>query len=562
MSKTDNTTTVLRALTSSIALRTALLVLLISGLAGYGLLTVLSGYIEPKVQESINRRLVELVKTVEDTTSIACFTSDNQLAKEVAKGLLMNRDVERVIIATESETLTDLNRQQTDPHAAPPPPSTADKALPTAGLTIRTLASPFDAKAIVGKITVVHNQESIRQQVTEAMGFIRLMLMLQTAAIIIVIALIAIGYIAQPIHRISRRLNELSEHAELSASNGERIQPPPGHQQSEIGHMVQDINALIDRLAEGLLTERDLRLQREIESKRFQAIFENAETGLFVIDGEGRLLSFNPAFRNLLSLEIDLSEATSQPLLSTLVGEQAEKIDTLIANCLAEGRSCFDEIVLTLKDSEQRWLNVILNPVEDNQIQGVINDVTEARLREAQANKLALTDALTGLGNRLGFERKIEQLVNEWQNNPDRHFTLMLIDLDHFKEINDTHGHDAGDIILVHVSRQIEHSIRRSDYVARLGGDEFIILLPFVADRFVVDRLAKTLIGNITKPIQTSSGHTIGVGASIGVSLANRPDMKKEQIIKQADLALYAVKQAGRNGYRIFDEEFLPSGTA
>ena len=411
---------------------------------------------------------------------------------------------------------------------------------------------------------MVRNQASIDAQVAEAVGYIRLLIILQTAAIILIVTTISVGYIAHPIRQTSSRLNA------LSAMDGEKLVAPSGHKTDEIGRLVNNVNTLIDRLVRGLMTERTLRLEREIEEKRFRTIFENAETGIFVIDRNGQLLSFNPAFSRAMCLhekpsgaaaENTLAHNTLPALLDTLgsqcqdQGNSAEQIQNLIDSCLQERQSKSIELALIDNMASARWFNMILNPVEDNLIQGVINDITESRLREAQANKLALTDALTGLGNRLGFEHQIDQLISECKLDPERSFTLMFIDLDRFKEVNDTFGHDVGDAVLVHVAQHIEHSIRKSDYAARLGGDEFVILFPFVTDKAVITRLAQSLINNISKPVVTAGGITASVGASIGIALVDDCSLKREEIIKRADLALYAVKQAGRNDFRIYPNE-------
>lgn len=542
---------------SSIVLRSTMLVLLLSGLAGYLFLAVLTGQIEPRVQKSLEDRVTGLVKTVENTARIASFLGDRALADEVAKGLLMNGDVERVIINNESGPLTDLDRSaltridtQNAGKISPAPHTPITDANLPRGTSIRTLFSPFKPDIPVGQIIVVRNQASLDAQVSEAMDYIRLILILQTTAIIIVVGLIAIGYIGHPIHQISKRLDT------MSAVDGDKISLPRGHRHSEIGRMVQDINALIDRLVQGLMTERDLRQQREIEEKRFRTIFENAETGLFITDRHGILESHNPAFCRLIcqhECNPQETSCTDHHSLPDMLGSQSDRIHALIETCLTERHTCNSELVLSENEGSPRWISIILTPIEDDRLQGVINDITETKEREAHANKLALTDPLTGLGNRLGFDRQIDQLIQACKDDPDRHFTLMMIDLDRFKAVNDTHGHDAGDAILIHVARQIEQSIRKSDFAARLGGDEFVVLLPFIAQQTVAERLARTLINNITRPVTLPNAQQASVGASIGVALANQADIKKAQIIKQADMALYAVKEAGRNDYRIFN---------
>ena len=230
----------------------------------------------------------------------------------------------------------------------------------------------------------------------------------------------------------------------------------------------------------------------------------------------------------------------------------------MIDDSLREKRTISGEIKLINNDGNPRWLTMILNSVGEDQLQGVTNDITDSKLREAHAHKLALTDALTGLDNRLGFEKQIEAMIEERKADPVQNFTMMMIDLDRFKQVNDTYGHDVGDIVLVQVARRIEQSIRKADFAARLGGDEFAVLLPYLADEEIVTRLAQTLVKNISLPIYTKTDIETSVGASIGISLVTGMLKNKEEIVKQADLALYAVKHGGRNGFRIYREDPAP----
>lgn len=559
---------VLRSFHTSIVLRSAVIVMFVSGIIGYGLLGVITKFVEERVQETFTSRLGALVKTVENTAQIACYLSDMGLANEVSKGLLMSRDVERVIIRSEQGVLADNNRtsvlreststKETRQEAATTGgASNATPATPSTGeippnAIVRSLTSPFKADTNVGEIIVVRNEAEIDAQVKTATNFIRLMITLQTGAIILVVTLIAVGYIAHPIHQISRRLNE------LSAVDGEKIDIPRGHSKNEIGQLVDDVNFLIDNLVSGINTERNLRMQREIEEKRFRAIFENAETGIFVIDHDGLLKSFNPSFRRILNIDaIDADKRDSISLLE-ISGDQAALIQEMIDDSLKEKRTISGEIKLINSDGNPRWLTMILNSVGENQLQGVTNDITDSKLREAHAHKLALTDALTGLGNRLGFEKQIEAMIEEREADPEQNFTMMMIDLDRFKQVNDTYGHDVGDIVLVQVARRIEQSIRKADFAARLGGDEFAVLLPYLADEEIVTRLAQTLVKNISLPIYTKTDIETSVGASIGISLVTGMLKNKEEIVKQADLALYAVKHGGRNGFRIYREDPAP----
>jgi len=168
--------------------------------------------------------------------------------------------------------------------------------------------------------------------------------------------------------------------------------------------------------------------------------------------------------------------------------------------------------------------------------------------------KQAHYDHLTSLANRTLLHQRIQILI---ENNSlsGKKFGVLFLDLDNFKEINDSLGHDIGDEILIHVAKTLLLCTRKSDTVARFGGDEFIILLDDIIDEKSLSHVASKLISNLQQPIQLRN-HTLEVTASIGISLFPEHGEDFNQLIKNADLALYKAKAAGRNTYYIYH---LPS---
>lgn len=180
------------------------------------------------------------------------------------------------------------------------------------------------------------------------------------------------------------------------------------------------------------------------------------------------------------------------------------------------------------------------------------------RLEQARraAEERALSDPLTGLANRGGFEAALAGLIAT-----DAGFALMHIDLDHFKAVNDTCGHAAGDAVLLNVASAMRGETRRSDVVARVGGDEFVILLDGLLDRQALDAIARRLISAIEKPV-VFEGAELRVSCSIGTVLSDdyvRPE--PERMLADADQALYAAKSAGRATHKFHCETFLDSET-
>jgi len=197
----------------------------------------------------------------------------------------------------------------------------------------------------------------------------------------------------------------------------------------------------------------------------------------------------------------------------------------------------------------------------EGELYGVIEvarDITdrlrvEQELRESRSRlyRLAHHDPLTGLPNRLLFRDRLERAIVKARRNGGR-VAILFLDLDHFKEINDTLGHDVGDALLVEVARRLQGQCRESDTVARLGGDEFVFILDEIRDRGSVRVVADKIVAAMRRPVQ-AEGHEIQVGTSMGIALYPDDSDNMDEVIRCADLALYRAKKDGRGLYRFYD---------
>jgi diguanylate cyclase (GGDEF)-like protein/PAS domain S-box-containing protein len=184
----------------------------------------------------------------------------------------------------------------------------------------------------------------------------------------------------------------------------------------------------------------------------------------------------------------------------------------------------------------------------------VIDDITERRKTDQRIAFLAHHDALTGLANRAALTQKIEEAAAR-QRRRGEPFSVLLLDLDRFKQVNDTLGHPAGDTLLTEVAGRLTGLLRETDLLARLGGDEFAIIQAGEADqRAAASGLAARIIEAFGQPFEIEGGD-IGIGTSIGIALAPEHATGADNLLKMADLALYRAKSGGRNGYRFFDPE-------
>ncbi|WP_426258983.1 EAL domain-containing protein [Sphingomonas sp. DC1200-2] len=207
-----------------------------------------------------------------------------------------------------------------------------------------------------------------------------------------------------------------------------------------------------------------------------------------------------------------------------------------------------------------RWWSISGRPVSDDKgrflgFVGSGSDLTERRRIDAEITRLALFDGLTGLANRQRLRLSLEQTLNQPGSLP-RQTALFLLDLDRFKSVNDTLGHQTGDALLKKVALRLQHTIGETGLVGRLGGDEFKVIIPFAPEREALADLARRVISDLSQPYSIN-GSAISIGCSIGVAIAPSDGSDAETLVRNADLALYAAKGEGRGVHRFFRSELL-----
>jgi len=185
---------------------------------------------------------------------------------------------------------------------------------------------------------------------------------------------------------------------------------------------------------------------------------------------------------------------------------------------------------------------------------GLSRDITEQQRIAEHIQHMATHDSLTGLPNRIMFTQMLNQAINSARRYPTDAFAVLFIDLDRFKLINDSHGHQTGDQLLVQVARRLREPLRESDIVARLGGDEFVILLPHLNEAAAVQTVAENLLQVLERPIEVD-GHECNISASMGFSIYGDDADSAEALLRHADAAMYAAKSEGRNNAQPYAED-------
>lgn len=552
----------LNLLRTSIVLRSSFVVLAIALCVG-GLFAVFTYAWESDTEQKLARaRIGALLSTVENTASIACYLSDTNLAKEVGQGLLKNDDVAAIKITDAHKILSEL-KKETNVDQSPGLAATLRNDM----LIKRPVFSPFNPKEKVCDIELSPDFIFIQNQVNHKAQFTASLLMLQALIMAAAVVYVVMTMITRPIKTISDRLHRLPPDTHSS------LPLPHGNEKDEIGQLVRDVNTLFSKLFNIIKDERELRIEHQIGERKFRAIFDNSETGIFLLKQNGEIISYNHAYLRIFSIQPgelnheQISEQNNEQLseqisehnntqirhsLNASLQTYALRLHGMMQNAAIEDNVSSEDFVIEVGDPVQKkWINLVLSAVEDGVLQGLVNDITERKLIEESANQLAVTDHLTGVANRLGFEKAMARIEFEMQAKLTTNFYLLMIDLDGFKNINDDYGHEAGDKVLCNFAQLLTMIVRKSDFIARLGGDEFIIVLKDIDHLEQAQNIAQKIINDAARPYLLEKHMKIEIGASIGIAYVNTVEFDTTDALHQADEAMYIAKRAGKNRYAL-----------
>jgi len=521
----------------SLLFRTVASIVAITIVVGGLLVMSLSVLVAQRAEEAAYKRLGELIDTVESTLQIACFVGDAQLATEIARGLLKTAEINAVVIRSDKGDLINLDRSGKAP----------DPFQKTSVPLQRQIFSPFDKSLAVGDILLYPDVAAIDTQVTTSKIHIASQIGVLIAAVAIALTLTVFRQVIKPISDLSNRMHT------LDAESGEKLAPPPSHEHNLIGLLTADINGLTAHLVDTIHTEQSLRRQHEIDERKYRGIFENAESGIFVTNRKGKMESYNSSLSRLTGLPPPERDACTVSSLLDLPWSDGTTVANLIADCIERNLATADDFELAHPDHGNRWLNIALTPVGAGLVQGIVSDVTVRRNAEVRAQRLAITDSLTGLPNRLGFEQHWQEQIRQ---RPEIPFVLLIADLDGFREINDAMGFPAGDKVLTGIAARFLTSLKANDFVTRLGGDDFAVVLPGINNPSAIEKVAKRLIQKIAEPFLVNEQETC-LSISIGVATFPNDGDNLPTLLRNAELALAQAQHAGGRTWRVFDPSMV-----
>lgn len=303
------------------------------------------------------------------------------------------------------------------------------------------------------------------------------------------------------------------------------------------------------QLLDALISARDITQL----AARFTTALNNMPHGLVMFDSEQRLLVANDRFVELLGLPHKL-ELAGKPVGelfaqggSLFKGRSTEKLVSAM-----ERRLLSSQGELTVEIRSNRWLSFTTRPMENGGSVMIVEDVTERHSAQQRIDRMARFDMLTGLPNRNHLHEQLERLVPKAD---DEHLmAILFVDLDEFKQVNDTLGHPAGDQLLCIVANRLRKVAADKQLIARFGGDEFVVIQSIDAAQSheMVKELAERIMTSLSQPYQVD-GHDVIIGASVGIAFAPRDGADPDLLLKNADMALYHAKASGKGVIRFFD---------
>lgn len=301
-------------------------------------------------------------------------------------------------------------------------------------------------------------------------------------------------------------------------------------------------------------SSRPLRLLEEVE--------ERGSVWFWETDRYARLTYLSPKIAATLGLHAD--DLAGRPLTAitaeTNEGDELTAVGERTLPFFLSTKTAFADLSVRANCADDRWWSMSGRPVYDkfDQLRGFIGtgtDLTEIRKSEAEKTKLARFDPLTGLANRAEISNLLRHAIS---GQGARSAALFLIDLDRFKNVNDTLGHPAGDALLKQVAQRLANAIGANGQVGRLGGDEFKVVLPGKSSTGHLDALARAIIESVSRPY-IIDGSQVSIGASLGIAIAPDHGRNSDDLTRNADLALYAAKAAGRGVHRFYSQDMHSS---
>ncbi|WP_031480230.1 EAL domain-containing protein [Maridesulfovibrio frigidus] len=298
----------------------------------------------------------------------------------------------------------------------------------------------------------------------------------------------------------------------------------------------------------GIVAERNVIKHKS----RFMQLFESSPQGIVLTDSEGNVIDTNKAFTRLFGYTTEQMEPCCENLCPSGEGKIKANLQRILA-----GATFQTEDLRKHKNGRLIPVSILGYPFEYNgEVSGtfiIYNNISHRKEFERRLSYQSLHDSLTGLPNRTLFLERLEQALTHSQKHPDHNFAVLMLDIDMFKRINDSLGHQAGDSLLIKIGERIKDCLRPIDTVARMGGDEYAVLIEDFRTPQQVIKIIRKIRNNIHNPIQVANKEVV-ISSSIGIVFKTAEYEHPEHILRDADISMYKAKEQGVNKFKVFNK--------
>ncbi|MBI1422612.1 MAG: EAL domain-containing protein [Gammaproteobacteria bacterium] len=372
------------------------------------------------------------------------------------------------------------------------------------------------------------------------------------AGIILIAGILLASIVGSLIIKSLRPISALTDSVnKLSLDHLVPLDTSLARREDEVGRLARSF----DRMTKHLI--QDIR-ERKIAERKFETLLESLSDATVIVDQSGLIKLFN--FQAEMLFGYTKEEVIDKPV-EILLPLRYRAGHTLLLRDYTEKPQFKQmgkrpELYGLRKNGEEIPVEIGLSPIETSEgllISAAVRDITERKIAEEKLIHQANYDSLTGLPNRSLALERLSHAITGARRKPHP-IAVMFVDLDNFKQVNDSLGHSVGDVLLQHVGNRLNECIRANDTVARLGGDEFLIVVPRILELHEIDVIAQKIIDTVGHPFSIDE-RDIYLGASIGITLFPTDGEEPEVLLRNADAAMYQAKKAGRNTFRFFTAE-------
>ncbi|MCP5494451.1 MAG: diguanylate cyclase [Leptospiraceae bacterium] len=303
-----------------------------------------------------------------------------------------------------------------------------------------------------------------------------------------------------------------------------------------------------------IIRQKSILANQNEELRKLHRAVEQSPSAIFITNKKGEIEFVNQAFCSITGYE-EVEVIGSNPRILKS-GKHNTDFYKEIWNILTSGKTWKGELLNKKKNGELFWVSSVISPIFDEEEKithylSIKQDITERKKTEEKILYMATHDNLTGLVNRVSFMKKLNEILIQSQKEKSL-LAILFMDLDGFKSVNDSLGHDAGDVLLCEVTSRLNSILKSTDLAGRFGGDEFTVFMPNIENQESCIQTTEKIVSAMSKEF-TIKEKNIQIGCSIGISFFPKDGETAEELIKKADLAMYQAKKNGKNRYEILD---------